>query len=113
MKNKQEVTEAIDILKCSNAELAKYIDEMNRKISSLREIEPKNKLVIKGYETADKCKKEHRAVELAIKALEKQIPMETIETQELIEIEYICPVCDCTNGSRFEYCWKCGQKLSH
>lgn len=52
-------------------------------------------------------------LDLAIKALEKQIPKITTETQELMEVEYICPDCDCTNGSRFKFCWNCGQSIIH
>lgn len=47
------------------------------------------------------------------KAYEKQIPKQAIETQELLDIEFICPECHCNNGERFNHCWNCGQKLRH
>jgi len=44
--------------------------------------------------------------------VEKQIPKMVIETQELIQIDYICPECEYTNyNSKFNYCWNCGQRL--
>lgn len=48
-----------------------------------------------------------------IEALEKQIPKNTQETQELMTIEYICPVCHCTSARHFNYCWNCGQAISN
>lgn len=46
-------------------------------------------------------------------ALKRQIPKVTTVTQELMEVEYICPECDCINRSRFKFCWNCGQSIIH
>lgn len=58
-------------------------------------------------------KEDIEALRVAKEALEKQIPKLAQETQELIEIEYICPECDHINGQRFNYCWNCGQSITH
>jgi len=44
--------------------------------------------------------------DLAIQALEKQIP----ESREIIEGKYYCPICECGTKSA-GYCTECGQKL--
>lgn len=49
--------------------------------------------------------------ELAIKTLQKEIPIITTETQSVSGIEYICPVCNHTSGLNFKYCWNCGQSI--
>lgn len=54
-----------------------------------------------------------KSLEMAIEALEKQIPKQALETQELIEIEFICPECKCTNEEGYKYCWNCGQSLKY
>ena len=51
------------------------------------------------------------SLDMAIQALEKQIPMLATETQELLDIEYMCPICGCISDSCAEYCRKCGQML--
>lgn len=45
-------------------------------------------------------------LELAVKALEKQIPMKPI-----IDSENICPYCGITINEGDEYCFDCGQKI--
>lgn len=50
-------------------------------------------------------------LDIAIESINKQIPRLTRETQELSTVEYICPSCEHINGSRFNYCWNCGQAI--
>ena len=75
-----------------------------------------------GYLKESKCeqtkgeiyKVNHNIVlDLAIETLEKQIPKIAMETQELIQIDYICPECEHINHSEFNYCWNCGQAITH
>ena len=49
----------------------------------------------------------------AIIALEKQIPKRAKETQEMMDVEYICPICGKVNHNRGRYCWGCGQAITH
>lgn len=53
------------------------------------------------------------AYKLGIEALEKQIPRTPIETQGLLDIEYMCPICGYTVDIKDRYCWNCGQKLKY
>lgn len=51
---------------------------------------------------------------LSIKALKKQIPQRPIETQELMDIEWLCPVCGFQVSNSFgidNYCGGCGQRI--
>jgi len=52
-------------------------------------------------------------VELIRDIAEKQIPKRAMETQERMQIDYICPECEYTNHSQFNYCWNCGQAITH
>jgi len=54
-----------------------------------------------------------KIVECIRNIAEKQIPKMAMETQELIRIDYICPECEYTNHSKFNYCWNCGQAITH
>lgn len=48
------------------------------------------------------------------KALDMQIPQQPTETQELIDIEWLCPVCGFQVGDSFginDYCGGCGQRI--
>ena len=54
------------------------------------------------------------AFDEAIKALEKQIPKRPIETQELMDVEWLCPVCGFQVSNSFgidNHCGGCGQKI--
>lgn len=48
---------------------------------------------------------------IAIESMKKQIPRVAIETQDTINIDYICPECNRLNKSRFNYCYHCGQAI--
>lgn len=52
-------------------------------------------------------------MEIAIKALEKQIPKKPIEARRwLYDNGLICPVCSCSIYKlSFSYCPNCGQKI--
>lgn len=54
------------------------------------------------------------ALDEAIKALKKQIPKRPTETQELMDIEWLCPVCGFQVSNSFgvdDYCGGCGQRI--
>lgn len=55
----------------------------------------------------------YEAMELAVKALERQIPKKPIkhETPDNYPF-YVCPCCCTTDVERHEYCFHCGQKLN-
>ncbi|MGF6375026.1 hypothetical protein M2140_000060 [Clostridiales Family XIII bacterium PM5-7] len=64
-------------------------------------------------ETYEWSEEENRAIDVAIDALEKQIPL---EVEEIYLHEYFCPSCYSENGAdegRVEdcYCHACGQRL--
>ena len=83
------------------AVIARYPwDKMNFDFGDWRESETTRRL--------EQIKESEQIVE----ALERQIPKETTETQEIIEIEHICPVCGRVNDSRTNYCWFCGQRIT-
>lgn len=49
-----------------------------------------------------------------IEALKKQIPKYPVETQELCDIEWLCPTCNSKVGVYMyvdNYCRKCGQRI--
>ena len=55
----------------------------------------------------------YKANLVAIEVLEKQIPKRAKETQEMMDVEYICPICEKVNHNRGRYCWGCGQAITH
>ena len=57
------------------------------------------------------------AIQIAIQALEKQVPMKVKNSGERIPFEWYCPACGellCDDGYKdtyIKYCEHCGQKL--
>ncbi|QUH21813.1 hypothetical protein [Alkaliphilus sp. B6464] len=64
-----------------------------------------NKIAINHLETGNQSKQH---IELAIKALEKQIPKDVVRERAAIKT---CPVCDSVVNKN--YCQNCGQKLNY
>lgn len=81
-------------------ELVKYCDSIT--FTSKKDNFP---IVEKTYSTSD--------LEQVISELDKRIPRTATETQELMDIEYVCPTCQCVNDRSTNFCWKCGQALRH
>ena len=77
--------------------IRRVIEEMRFKIE--REV-PNTRLDVENYI-------------VIVEALEKQIPKVAIENQELTNVEYICPKCDCISDRSFKYCSSCGQSLTY
>lgn len=52
------------------------------------------------------------AIEMAIYALERNVPKKPVETQKFADL-YVgfCPNCMDGSNSEFNYCCKCGQRL--
>ena len=66
--------------------------------------------------TLDECRKHNKALSMAIKALEKQIPKKPLHMHK----NYYCPICkedgwilwdDAVPNDMDEYCGKCGQAI--
>lgn len=54
------------------------------------------------------------ALEMAEKALEKQVPKKPTDVRYFGEAGYyigLCPSCNAGNNSEYQYCGDCGQKL--
>lgn len=70
----------------------------------------KERLGIPDYKT--QIPEYYEAMELAVKALEKQIPKKPKEHCDNKKLHY-CPCCGSYFGGTtgWERCWKCGQKL--
>ena len=64
--------------------------------------------ILKLYEPFE-YKEVQSAVEMAIKALEKQIPKKATFDNEDGWEAYICSNCGKTVGAHQKYCWNCGQ----
>lgn len=55
-----------------------------------------------------------KSLEMAIAALEKQIPKKARGIRYFGEAGYyigLCPCCKSGNNSEFQYCWDCGQAI--
>ena len=53
----------------------------------------------------------NKAYDMAIEALEKQIPKKTIPQHDFLQEYEICPVCNRNWGIMVNYCPECGQRL--
>lgn len=91
----------------------KQVIEIFKMENELMEFNPstgeKNPIELQNKDNQDL----YKANLTAIIALEKQIPKRAKETQEMMDIKYICPICRKVNHDRARYCWGCGQAITH
>lgn len=70
----------------------------------------------------DDCIKNNVALDMAIEALKKQVPMKpTVQNEDEYVVNYKCPKCECrfvskidgefVAGMHYPYCYICGQRI--
>ena len=80
-------------------------------------------IVVSMHADKDYCVKNNDAIDMAIKAIKKQVPMKPNVYKEEYAVHYKCPKCGCrfvskidgeyVAGTRcYKYCYICGQRIS-
>lgn len=79
-------------------------------------------IVVSMHVNKDYCVKNNDAIDTAIEALKKQVPMKpTVQNEDEYVVNYKCPKCGCrfvskidgefVAGMHYKYCYICGQRI--
>ena len=78
-------------------------------------------IVVSMHADKDDCIKNNAALDTAIEAIKKQVPMKPNVYKEEYAVHYKCPKCGCMLTSKFDgvivdgmhypYCYICGQRI--